>query len=439
LKNRYSSLAVLPLSIGTGVSGVVVLLFSDKQQFSDTQRIQLLSFAALCSNALERARRAELEHEIAITLQSSLLPSVPKQIGHVQLAGRYLPGSRYAVVGGDWYDVIRLRDERILFVVGDVVGHGMRSAAAMGKLSTATRALALVTPEPVDMLTNLDAIAVGDEAMRFASMALVLVDLRTGVLKISLAGHPAPLLRWPSGEVLELDRARSVSVGGMPVKRRQQELHFQGTISLVLYTDGLTERRDQHATERLKLLISAFSSGIQSPTVLSDHILAKMADDEQRDDVALLCVRMTSGPPDFQQTIPSTLNSLSPLRSDFREWTQQAGLTDSDGEDALLAVGEAATNAIEHGNKSIPSLHVVVHAEIRNDQLRVAVSDQGQWSTPSSPTNGTRGRGLNLIRALSDTVSVDTTPGGTVLTFVTSLHESPRALPIESSPSKVST
>ena len=421
-----SSVALLPLDAGAGFKGVMVLLFANSQQFSNKQRLDLTSFAALSSSALERARRAELEHEIAVTLQASLLPSVPLQIGRVQLAGRYLPGSRYAVVGGDWYDAIRLRDQRILFVVGDVVGHGIQSAAAMGKLSSATRALALVSPEPSELLTHLDAVAAPDEAMRFASMALVLVDLHAGLLTISLAGHPAPLLRHSTGEVLELDAARSVSLGGLAVTRTQQTLYFTGTVDLVLYTDGLTERRDQHPSERIDAMVGALGAGAASSHLLSDYLLSQMAADGQSDDIALLCAQVTSGPPDFRRSIPSRANSLAPLRSDFREWTELVVMTQLEREDLILAVGEAATNAIEHGNGGNPSKSVTVTASMRNDQVAVAVIDEGGWRPPQ-PSHGLRGRGLELMRAIVDTVSIETTGAGTVVLLQKTLQQPCRA------------
>ena len=421
-----SSVALLPLDAGAGFKGVMVLLFANSQQFSDKQRLDLTSFAALSSSALERARRAELEHEIAVTLQASLLPSVPLQIGRVQLAGRYLPGSRYAVVGGDWYDAIRLHDQRILFVVGDVVGHGIQSAAAMGKLSSATRALALVSPEPAELLTHLDAVAAPDEAMRFASMALVLVDLHAGLLTISLAGHPAPLLRHSTGEVFELDAARSVSLGGLPVKRTQQRLYFTGTVELVLYTDGLTERRDQHPSERIDTMVEALGVGAASSHLLSDYLLSQMAADGQSDDIALLCAQMTNGPPDFQRSIPSRANSLAPFRKDFREWTELVVMTQLEREDLILAVGEAATNAIEHGNGGNPTKTVTVMASMRNDQVAITVVDEGGWRPPQS-SHGLRGRGLELMRAIVDTVSIETTGAGTAVFLQKTLQQPCRA------------
>ncbi len=421
--NFYPSLALLPLNAG-GFTGAMVLRFSQSQPFSDKQRLDLVSFAALSSNALERARRAELEHEIAVTLQASLLPSVPTRIGRVSLAGRYLPGSRFAVVGGDWYDVIALPDQRILFVVGDVVGHGIQSAAAMGKLATATRALALVTNEPAELLTNLDSIAANDEAMRFASMAIVLADLHTGVLTISLAGHPAPMLRWDNGEVLELDEARSTSLGGLPLLRTQQQIQFQGTVDLVLYTDGLTERRDQHPTERIATMLQALRTGPRSPILLSDFLLSSMTAGEQSDDVALLCAQMTSGPPNFRRSIPSSAQFLAPLRKQFREWTEAVGMTEGEKEDLILAVGEAATNAIEHGNRSNSSLQVTVEARLRNDQLEIVVTDEGQWVVPTE-SHGLRGRGLELLRLLTDRVTIDQTQKGTVLRLLKVLQRQP--------------
>jgi anti-sigma regulatory factor (Ser/Thr protein kinase) len=302
------------------------------------------------------------------------------------------------------------------------VGHGIQSAAAMGKLASATRALALVSTEPAQLLAKLDVIATADEAMRFASMALVLADLQAGVLTISLAGHPAPLVRSSSSEVLELNRARSTSLGGLPVQRTQESLNFEGTIDLVLYTDGLTERRDQHPSETIDNMREALRIGPSPANSLSDFLLSRMKAGEQGDDVALLCAKIIKGPKDFEQVFASTLRCLAPLRKKLREWTEIVGMSELEREDVILAVGEAATNAIEHGNRSDPSRHVTVAVTLQNDQLKVVVADEGQW-TPPEIGNGLRGRGLGLMKASMDAVLVEPTPAGTVLTLLKRLQD----------------
>ncbi len=258
LNDTQRSWVAVPLHAGGRPLGAMGLSFDALQRFDDTQRVRLASFAALCANALTRAARFELEHSIAITLQSTLLPKRLKAIADVDLSAHYSPGTRELSVGGDWYDVIELSDERFLLVVGDVVGHGIESAAAMGKLATATRALAQVEHAPAALLSQLDRVASADASTQFASMAIVLVDRRAGELRYSLAGHPAPLLKLADGSMQSLDAARSIPLGGLAADRPEQVLPFRGRITVLLYTDGLTERRTDHIDMRIALLRSAF-------------------------------------------------------------------------------------------------------------------------------------------------------------------------------------
>ncbi len=410
------SWVAVPLFAGGRPLGALGLSFDALQRFDDAQRVRLASFAALCANALTRAARFELEHSIAITLQSTLLPKRLKPITDVELSAHYSPGTRELSVGGDWYDVIELSEERFLLVVGDVVGHGIESAAAMGKLATATRALAQVEDAPAALLRQLDRVASADASTQFASMAIVLVDRRAGELRYSLAGHPAPMLKLADGSMQSLDAARSVPLGGIAVQRPEEALPFYGHVSLLLYTDGLTERRADHIDTRTALLRSAFQQTNAPIHELPRLLIAEMMNGgDQNDDIAVLCASFEPVLVPFRRLVPSHASHLAALRIDLRAWLATVGFHQDDSDDCLVAVCEAVTNAVEHGN-DLEGRPIDMRADCRENRCSFSVADHGNWK-PQVDSDGARGRGLNLIRLLMDDMMVGETAHGTTVTF----------------------
>ena len=153
-----------------------------------------------------RAREAE-EREIAIGLQRALLPGTLVVPAGVSVAARYEAASAALEVGGDWYDVFPLADGRVALTVGDVVGHGLAAAAAMGQLRTALAALARYTDSPGELLTRLDTFVATTGATDFATVCYGVLDPATGVFEYASAGHPPILLVSPDGETRWLDEA----------------------------------------------------------------------------------------------------------------------------------------------------------------------------------------------------------------------------------------
>jgi anti-sigma regulatory factor (Ser/Thr protein kinase)/GAF domain-containing protein len=432
------SWAVLPLTHANKTIGLIAFVFTERQTFDDEQRVELTTFTALCANALARADRFEREHEVAVTLQASLLPHVPHQIGGAHLAGRYRPGMSNISVGGDWFDAITLRDGRYLLVVGDVVGHGIHSAAAMGKLSTATRALAPLFPEPAKLLQQIDLFAAADPDTRFASLAVVLVDPISATVSVSVAGHPPPLLVSPQHGACELDAGRGPALGIPNFKRTQVDSIIDSSSTIIMYTDGLTERRDDHVADRTRQLLTLISRSFTSADELADALLTAMLDNDQRDDVALLVVKVAPNPPRLTWSLTKDMRLLSGFRHELDLWLKGLGADDQQLDDILLATGEAVTNAIEHGSahQGSPAAHngqlfthdsvltrsattVEVVVTSMENLCTVVISDHGLWHEPASELQGAhlRGRGLMLMNKLMDDVRVDKRNDGTVVTL----------------------
>jgi len=206
----------------------------------------------------ERARADEqhrYEHDVAVRLQRALLPERLVRHTHVALAATYRPSDERLVVGGDWYETLALPGGRIGVAVGDVVGHGLEAAAAMGQLRTAVGALAPDCASPIDLLEQLDDFAQSSSAMLFSTACFATLDPATGLVQHASAGHPPVLLADARGACRFLEEGRSwplCAVAGPRGPHGTAELEPGDT--LVLFSDGLVERRGEEIDDGLERL-----------------------------------------------------------------------------------------------------------------------------------------------------------------------------------------
>ncbi|MGI5448089.1 SpoIIE family protein phosphatase [Streptomyces sp. CA-243310] len=249
---------------------------------------ELASRAALC---LDNARLYSRVQDIALTLQRSLLPTAPAAGPHVDIAHRYLPGGRGTEVGGDWYDAGTLPEDRVALVVGDVMGHGVPAAAAMGRLRITAKALSRHTRDPRALLEELDACA-QDVGIEWATCAYLLYDARTGRAVIANAGHPPPLVRHPDGTIETLAEGLGVplGVGGVPFASIEVELPEGATVAL--YTDGLIEARGRDIDTGLDALRRELRGPMGSLEEAADRILSNLLPDTATDDTVLVLARV---------------------------------------------------------------------------------------------------------------------------------------------------
>ncbi len=240
-----------------------------------------------------RTRLYEHEHRLVESLQRSLLLDRMPEIPGVALAARYVAGDSIARVGGDWYDAIPLGRGRLGLAIGDVAGHGIDSAALMSELRNALRAYALEHPSPALVVQRLDELLLRLEPAGMATLAYLVYDPASSTLTFAAAGHPYPLLSCPDGSVTYLDRGRSLPLGtGLPEQRPQSSVHLPPGSLLVLYTDGLIERRGRSLDSGFAELAESLRSGGVEPEAACERILADLlATDPPMDDVALLVMR----------------------------------------------------------------------------------------------------------------------------------------------------
>ncbi|MFD1148482.1 SpoIIE family protein phosphatase [Saccharothrix hoggarensis] len=377
-------------------------------------------FGVLCDYlglALQRARLFDDQHEVATVLQRAILSPVQLPDG---LAARYLPAERPLEVGGDWYDVVDLGQGVLGLVVGDCVGRGLHAATVMGQLRSAAQALLLQAKSPGEVLGVLDEFALRIPGARCTTVFCALIDIHRHTVRYSSAGHPPALLVDAAGGAELLEQAGSVPLATIPVATRPEATATLAPGStLLLYTDGLVERRGRGLEVGLDLFAaSAVANRDLAPDALADEIIDRLLSGESgADDVALLVYRHPPRAADeFRVFLPADPARLAPLRRDLRLWLVDVGLDEEAVDDVLLVVCEACTNSIEHAYGSDPTRVVVLDIRHDPDGLLVVVRDTGSWKPPTdAPT--TRGRGVAMMRAMMDSVDIDHRPDGTTVTM----------------------
>jgi len=244
----------------------------------------------------ERLRRAHArEREVALALQEALLPA-HKPFGEHGAAVRYRPAIGALNVCGDWYDLASLPGDRIAVAVGDVVGHGLRAACVMGQLRSALSAAARVAEGPAHALEVLGLYAHSVEGAESTTVVNTVIDWESHTITYSSAGHPPPALLHPDGTVVFLDQATDPPLDARPenVARPQACVPFTEGATLVLYTDGLIERRSEDIDAGLARLADSLRRHLHAePEPLADALLTDLLSGTgNTDDIALVVIRL---------------------------------------------------------------------------------------------------------------------------------------------------
>jgi PAS domain S-box-containing protein len=299
-KLRPRSTMVVPLRARGRVLGALTLVTEQPygRRYDDHDLHLAADLAARAGLAVDNARLYAVEHAAAETLQRSLLPAAPVVPG-LSVAARYRVGGDAATVGGDWYDLLPLPDGAVGLAVGDVVGHDLRAAAAMGELRGVLRSYAWEGLAPGQVLDRCDRLVQGMDMAAMATVFYARLERPDGegirLLRYASAGHPPPLLRLPDGATRVLDEHHSPLIGAVPTDVREgaSQPCPPGSL-LLLYTDGLTEVPGHDPVERFDMLRRVVAGAAPDIDVerLCDRVLDVMASPNTRDDVALLAVRI---------------------------------------------------------------------------------------------------------------------------------------------------
>ncbi|PWR04788.1 diguanylate phosphodiesterase [Micromonospora acroterricola] len=286
------SLLGVPMFAGGELIGVLHVGCLRPHQFTGDD-VQLLQLAADRASLATRTRASGLDRSAALALQRSLLPTHLPDLPGVDMAARYVPGHD-AGVGGDWYDVFTLPSGWLGVVIGDVSGHGLRSAVVMGRLRSALRAYALVCDDPASALTLLDRKIQHFETGNLATVLYAMISPDRATIKVSLAGHLPPILAAPGQPVGALDIPVDLPLGIGPRQpsRRCTEVTFPSDAVLICYTDGLVERRGEIIDVGIDRLCSAVAPGT-AETVCA-RIMTTLASEQATDDIALLAIHASN-------------------------------------------------------------------------------------------------------------------------------------------------
>ncbi|MBY8849492.1 SpoIIE family protein phosphatase [Saccharothrix sp. MB29] len=405
---------------GTGAAGIALdhpggalVLWVDlgeNRPCSAEDRTLLALLAGHLAQGLRRVHRMDQQRETALALQRAILGPSHLPEG---FAVRYEPATRPLKVGGDWYDTIGLPDGRIGIVVGDCVGHGLEAATVMGQLRSACRALLLRDPAPAQALSALDVFAATLPGALSTTVFCAVLDPATGELVYSAAGHPPGVLVHRDGGTDLLEGGRSIPLAVRPDRPRTEARPVvRGRSTLVLYTDGLVERRRRGLDEGIDDVCSAVRAARTAPVDdLATRLMTDLAPPGGfEDDVALLVYRH---PAPLAVDFPADTARLAPVRHTLRAWLRSCELTEDEVQNVLIAAGEACANAVEHAYPGPGGGVVRLRVALTGDGLRLTVTDGGRWRAPRENTY--RGRGIPLIRALMQDVAIHHGADGTTV------------------------
>ncbi|MGW3985329.1 SpoIIE family protein phosphatase, partial [Streptomyces mirabilis] len=361
------SVLIVPLQARGITLGLTILCrHQTVEPFTEDDLALAEELAARAAVCVDNARRYTRERATAVALQTSLLPGHVPQQAAVEVASRYLPACVRAGVGGDWYDVIPLPGARVALVVGDVVGHGLRASATMGRLRTAVHTLADIDLAPAELLTSLDDVVLrlareestadgsSDSGEISATCLYTVYDPVSRRCAVASAGHLPPAVVSRDGEVSfpDLPIGPPLGVGGLPFEVLEFDVP-EGSV-LALYTDGLVEDHERDIDTGLAIMRRTLRIPSESLEQTCDLLLEELQSTRQVDDVALLLARTRAL--DASQVAAWDLPADPAVVAEARKGVAQQlvtwGLEDMSFTTELV-VSELVTNAIRYGGGPI--------------------------------------------------------------------------------------
>ncbi|HEY7892157.1 MAG TPA: SpoIIE family protein phosphatase [Solirubrobacteraceae bacterium] len=416
--NGMRSLIAAPLSAGSQQIGVLFICSREPHGFSDDDVNLLLLSAERAAVAIQHARAYEREHGMVEALQRHLLPDRLPKAPTLALAARYRPSEHAAQVGGDWYDAIALPGGLVGLVIGDVVGRGIRAATMMSELRAGLRAYAVAEPQcPALAVDRLNSLVVRTHGGMVATLLYMVFNIDTVGVRYASAGHLPPLVMTPEGETHFLEHPPAPPLGAAPHPNfEDHEGELPPDSTMLLYTDGLVERRGENLDVGLEHLREVLGSAPADLEDLCSHILVgASAQGAIQDDVALLAVRrLPVGVERLEIELAAEPDAVPLARHRVERWLTDAGLGRDDAFAVKLALSEACTNAVEHAYGPEPGRTFRVSVERHQGAIVIEVSDAGRWR---SRRGRDQGRGIHIIEQVMDAVDIKRTSMGTSVTM----------------------
>lgn len=282
-----------PMQIMNRAVGALAFTFDDNREPTPEELSMLATLGSRCAAALERATLYERDRKVALTLQHRLLSTLPPTPYWIEAAASYVPATGLEI-GGDWFQIIEAADGRVVAIVGDAVGHGVGSAAAMGQLRASFATAVANDPDPVRALAAVDLFAeLGTDTVA-ASAAYILFD-PAGAAQYATAGHPPVVVVPARGAPRIVEGARGSVLGCSMTPEECVVIAFDPGDSIVMFTDGLVESRTESIDNGLqRLATAAEESRHLAPQEMCEAMVAALTNDRVvDDDIAILILRRT--------------------------------------------------------------------------------------------------------------------------------------------------
>lgn len=410
-----SKLLEEPILFDGSVAGSLVLGFASSRRVPKSMQRAITILCDLLAKAGNQAEQLATQSRVSKRLQQAMLPLRLVSAEGVLMDAAYRPASTEADVGGDWYDAFEVGGDRICVSIGDVVGHGLEAAVTMAEIRGAIRATATTTDSPAQLLRCIDDL-VSSQIGAMATAIVGFYEPRSGVLRYACAGHPAPALRAPSGNVAFLP-AGGLMLGLGSAAPEDLTVTLMPGSTLFLYTDGLLGRDVVRGEEELLRALETLSVPELHAQAL--YVSLFQGRPQSSDDCATLSISCIAGDVEPARLSYSSIPQCASLAREAVRHFSGSLMSDGDRRyEVLSAVGEAIANAIEHGKAGAG---FVFELSFRTDKrdLVIEVSNLGCWR-PFEP-NIERGRGLKIMRAYANNLEVYSSQDSTRVTLTFSL------------------
>jgi serine phosphatase RsbU (regulator of sigma subunit)/anti-sigma regulatory factor (Ser/Thr protein kinase) len=409
------SLLGVPLLAHGDLVGVMHVGTMTRRRFTKDE-IELLQLVADRVALALHVRLSDRSRVVIDAFQRTFLPEVLPFLPGLRVATRYLPAATAVGVGGDWFDTFVLPAGDIVLVIGDVAGHGLPAASLMGKMRNALRAHALMGGTALDILRRADGFHRHFGEGELVTLLIGLLTRDLSRFRYVSAGHPPPLVVGPEGAAFAFEHGANPPLGlPQPPTFVEREVAMLPGTSVLLYTDGLIERREESLDSGLERLRST-AERVLKGTALNDAItelLGLMIDGPRpADDVALMLMhRDATAATELEFAVDAGARSLLTIRRAVTRWLEDLDVPPVVEKEIVMAVHEASANVVEHAYGPAGGT-ITITAKREGDHVEVLIRDSGTWRGSS---RGDRGNGLRLMRGLMDDVLVDTSAAGTVV------------------------
>jgi serine phosphatase RsbU (regulator of sigma subunit)/anti-sigma regulatory factor (Ser/Thr protein kinase) len=400
-----------PIVFDGRVVGSLVLGFTSKRRIPKSARTSIAILRELLAKAGHQAEQLATQSRVSKRLQQAMLPPNLVELEGLLADAAYRPASAEADVGGDWYDAFESVNGKICISIGDVVGHGLEAAVTMAEIRGAIRATATATDSPALLLRRVDDL-VSSQIAALATAIVGFYDPQSGILRYACAGHPAPAVQAPTGNVAFLP-AGGLMLGLGSGARDEMTVTLMPGSTLFLYTDGLLGRDVVRGEEALLRALERLSVTERHAQALDLALFDGRP--PSSDDCAILSIhRVAAGDEAAHLAYSSIPPCASLAREAVRHFSSRITQQDDRRYEVLSAVGEAIANAIEHGKTGADFVfELSVHAD-ENDFI-VEVSNPGHWR-PFEPSIE-RGRGLQIMRTYANNLEVYSSQDSTRVTL----------------------